>query len=263
MTQDSREGRWSEIEREAEDLVAEARRHGLVLRLVGSTGIRLHCDAAARAMDALGRPSKDIDVVTHRSDRQELRRLLEARGYECDKDMLVASEGERFAYTHSGSGIVLDVFVDRLQFCHTIELADRLERHPTTIPVEDLLLQKLQIVEQMPSDVLDAATLLATHPLGAPDELEAIDGEYISDVLRRDWGFHRTVTTNLEQLSARVDAGEVPGLDAGARGRVRERAATLRTLADGAAKTLAWKMRAKVGDRLQWWEEVEEKREHY
>jgi hypothetical protein len=260
---DSRGQRWREIETEAEGLVDEARRHGHVLRLVGSTGIRLHCEAAAQAMDELGRPSKDIDLVTRREDRDGVRRLLEDRGYEVDRDMLVASEGERFAFNHPGTGIVLDVFVDRLRFCHTIELASRLERHATTIPIEDLLLQKLQIVEQMPSDVLDAATLLATHALGGGEEPEAIDGGYISDVLRRDWGFHRTVTTNLDRLCERVGSGEVPGLAAAAREVVRERAGALRDLAERAEKTLAWKMRAKVGDRLQWWEDVEEARGHY
>ena len=260
---DSRSRGWNEIEREAEDLVAEAREQDIVLRLVGSVGIRLHCAASADVMNTLRRPPKDIDLITRRGDRNVLRRLLEARGYEVDRDMLVAGEGARFAFLHPATGLTLDVFVDRLQFCHTIELAGRLERHATTIPIEDLLLQKLQIVDLMPSDVLDAATLLSTHAVGTGEDAEIIDGGYVGDVLRRDWGFHHTAVQNLDRLQEDLDTSQVPGLDAETARAARERAVTLREIAERAPKTLAWRMRAKVGERLQWWEEVQEEREHY
>ena len=55
------------------------------------------------------------------------------------------------------------MFVERLEFCHTIEVAGRLDAHPVTIGLEELLLQKLQIIEMTTTDVIDAGALLATH----------------------------------------------------------------------------------------------------
>ncbi|MGH2814155.1 MAG: hypothetical protein ACRDLC_03255, partial [Actinomycetota bacterium] len=156
---------WAAVHEAAVALVDEAGARGQVLRLVGSTGIRLHCPPAAAALDRLGRPAKDIDVVCRHEDRKGLRRLLEERGWEVDRDLLVAMEGRRFSFRHPPSGLELDVFVDRLEFCHTIELRDRLDARELTVPVEDLLLQKLQIVRQTVTDRMDAAALLATHPV--------------------------------------------------------------------------------------------------
>jgi hypothetical protein len=253
---------WTELQHEASELVALASSGGAVLRLVGSAGIRLHCGPAADAMDALERPAKDIDVICPSGDRNEIRRLLEERGYQVDREMLVATEGTRFAFSRH-DGIVIDLFVDRLEFCHTIDLRDRLSSRAPTIPIEDLLLQKLQIVELMPSDVVDTAALLATHALGEGDDPETIEGGYIAGLLARDWGFHHTVMRNLAMLDERVQRGDVGGLGAEKAIVVRERAGALLDAVAAAPKTLAWKLRAKVGERAQWWEDVPLEREHY
>lgn len=261
----SREGGrigWAELQGEASELVGLATSRGVVLRLAGSTGIRLHCAPAAEAMDALERPAKDIDVICASGDRKEIRALFEERGYQVDREMLVATEGTRYAFSRP-DGIVIDLFVDRLEFCHTIELRDRLDRHVQTIPIEELLLQKLQIVELMPSDVVDTAALLATHALGEGDDPEAIDRGYIAGLLARDWGFHETVTRNLAKLDERVARGDVGGLSDEQASAVRERASGLLETVTSAPKTLAWKLRAKVGKRAQWWEDVPLEREHY
>ena len=253
---------WAEVQHEASELVVLATSRGAVLRLVGSTGIRMHCAPAAEAMDALERPAKDIDVICASGDRKEIRALLEERGYQVDREMLVATEGTRYAFSRS-DGIVIDLFVDRLEFCHTIELRDRLGRNVRTIPIEDLLLQKLQIVELMPSDVVDTAALFATHALGEGDDLETIDHGYIAGLLARDWGFHRTVTRNLSDFDERVARGDVAGLSEEQATVVRVRAGALLEIVTSAPKTLAWKLRAKVGERAQWWEDVPLEREHY
>lgn len=253
---------WNEVQREASELVVLATSRGAVLRLVGSTGIRMHCPSAAEAMETLERPAKDIDVICPSGDRKEIRALFEERGYQVDREMLVATEGTRYAFSRP-DGIVIDLFVDRLEFCHTIELRDRLRRHLHTIPIEDLLLQKLQIVEQMPSDVLDTAALLATHTLGDGDDPETIDRRYIGGLLARDWGFHHTVVRNLTEFDVRVARGEVRGLSGETVTVVRERAGALLETVASAPKTLAWKIRAKVGERVQWWEDVPLERQHY
>jgi hypothetical protein len=264
--QASRPG-WAAVHSEAVALVGEAAAHGQVLRLVGSTGIRLHCPPAAAALDRLGRPAKDIDVVCRHEDRKGLRRLLEDRGWQVDRDLLVAMEGRRFAFHHPVSGLELDVFVDRLEFCHTIELRDRLGVRELTIPVEELLLQKLQIVRQTVTDRMDAAALLATHPVRAGgsgglkdrppvDPGEAIDLGFVAGLLARDWGFHHTATANLVALRD-GPAGN------GAAETVRGRVDTLLGAIEAAPKSVRWRARARVGERLQWWQDVDEREAVY
>ena len=251
---------WAAVHSEAVALVAEAAARGQVLRLVGSTGIRLHCPPAAAALDRLGRPAKDIDLVCRHEDRKGLRRLLEDRGWRVDRDLLVAMEGRRYAFHHPERGLDLDVFVDRMEFCHTIELRDRLAARELTVPVEDLLLQKLQIVRQTVTDRMDAAALLATHPVGeagGPGEPgEAIDPAYVAGLLARDWGFHHTATANLAALRDE-EAGN------GSAGTVRGRVDALLGAIEAAPKSVRWRARARGGERMQWWQDVDEREAVY
>lgn len=257
-------GSWETVQREAAALVNGAAERGLTVRVVGSTGIRLHCPEACAAMDEVKRPANDIDVVVRHAHRGGLREWLETRGWVVDRDLLVALEGERFAFHHPDSGLDLDVFVERLEFCHTIELGDRWALHPVTVPIEELLLQKLQVHELTYCDLVDAAVVLATHDVAAgEDHEERIDCGYLVGVLASDWGFHRDATANLERVRRAVGrGGEVSLPDEGAR-RVQEGAALLLDATAASKKTLGWRMRARVGERLQWWEDVSEREDTY
>jgi hypothetical protein len=248
---------WTQIEARARALVDAAGTRGLILRVVGSTGIRLASERTAAAMDACGRQPKDIDVVCRGGDRTGLRELLEADGWTEDRDVRVAMEGRRLCFAHGASATELDVFVDRLEFCHTIELGDRLTADPVTIPLADLLLQKLQVHDLTRNDLVDATALMATH--GATE----LDVAYIAELLGRDWGFHHTAMANLEAVRLAAADGAIGPLDAAQRAQAAESTAALREAIDGARKTMAWKMRARVGERMQWWEDVNERVETY
>src|ERR1022692_3212628 len=258
-------GRWERLQAEAVEIVTGAGETGVTLRVVGSAGIRLHCPGPGPVMDRLGRPAKDIDFVVPQRHRKGMRRFLEARGYVIDRDLLIAMEGRRYSFTHPGHGTELDVFVERLEFCHTIEVSDRLDAHPVTIGLEELLLQKVQIVEMTTTDVIDSGALLATHGVsGARDETgaEVIDGGRIARLLARDWGFHHTATRNLRRV--RDGAGDAvtdfgPAMNA----RVRERAGQLLDAIDAEPKNARWRMRDRIGERKQWWQDVDDKEATY
>jgi hypothetical protein len=250
---------WVRIHAEAAELVASATEQGMTVRVVGSTGIRMHCADAFAAMDAAERAPKDLDVVVRSGDRGRLRSMLEARGYVVDRDLLVAMEGQRYGFHHPEHDLDLDVFVERLQFCHTIELGDRWQRHATTIPIEDLLLQKLQVHELTDSDVIDAAVVLATHDVGASGDQERIDRDYVAGLLAGDWGFHRDATVNLE----RVRAAAAERLPPARARRVEDGVGALGEAIARAKKSVGWRLRARVGERMQWWEDVNERMDTY
>jgi hypothetical protein len=259
---------WAQLQNEAVALIAAAAEQGVTLRVVGSAGIRLHCPAPGPLMDRLGRAAKDIDFIVPQRQRKGMRKLLESRGYVVDRDLLIAMEGRRYSFEHSEHGTEIDVFVEKLDFCHTIELGDRLTRHPVTIPIEELLLQKLQIIEMTTTDVMDASVLLATHEASDPGDAppavaEALDAGYIARLLARDWGFHHTAMRNLERVrptgtaAGPVDVGPA-GNEQAERGAQR-----LREAIDAEPKTLAWRMRDKVGERKQWWQDVDDREATY
>ncbi|MEP7025723.1 MAG: hypothetical protein ABJB47_18360, partial [Actinomycetota bacterium] len=240
------------------------------LRVVGSAGIRLHCAGPGPLMDAMSRPAKDIDFVVPQQHRKAMRRFLEARGYVIDRDLLIAMEGRRYTFSHPEHGTDVDVFVERLEFCHTIEVAGQLGTHPVTIGLDELLLQKVQIIEMTTTDVIDTGVLLATHAVagGTGTDLAggdcgvAVDGTRVARLLAKDWGFHHTASRNLGRVRDR--AGET-GTDFGAAASpvVKARASQLLDLIDAEPKALAWRMRDRVGERKQWWQDVDDKEATY
>ncbi len=137
-----------------------------------------------------------------------------------------------------------------------------LKTHPVTIPIEDLLLQKLQIVKQADNDVLDATVLISTHEvLERPATAEDLDSTYVADLLAKDWGFHHTAVRNLQTIRDGVDGTRVNTFDLGSdrNALVHERVNRLLDAIDSHSKSVAWRMRAKVGERMQWWQDVDDR----
>ena len=245
---------WDEITAQAAGIVAGAEKAGVTLRVLGSAGIRLHCAAPGPLMDALDRPVKDIDLLVPQTQRKPMRRYLESLGYVTDRDLLIAMEGTRYCFKHPDGGAELDVFVERLNFCHPVEVKSRLHLHQVTLPIEELLLAKLQIVELTTTDVMDLGVILETHDLGLAGDPEAIDAGHISGLFARDWGFHHTATKNLRKVA------ELTGQR---HAHVSERVDRLLAAIDAEPKSLAWRMRDKIGERKQWWQDVDEKEATY
>jgi hypothetical protein len=107
--------------------------------------------------------------------------------------------------------------------------------------------------------VVDLAALLADHRLrvdgGSGDDIEA---GRVLEVCGRDWGWWRTVTGNLRFLE---DAWSGDAAGAGPdRAVARERATELRELLERSPKSVRWKARAVVGERVPWYQEPEEVR---
>ena len=236
---------------EATRLINEAAGKGIVLRALGSVGVRLHCPPALEDMVHRDRWPKDIDLVTRKQDRRALRGFFEAEGYVADRDMLVAMEGTRYLFRDEDEGIDVDVWVDVLDLCHRIDVSGRLGTGPS-LPIEDLVLSKLQIVDLTPNDIQDLACMLNTQELGrAADDPEVIDTAYLCTLLADDWGFWRTATANLSRI-----ASDLPP-------RGEDTALELIRLFEEHPKTLRWRVRARVGERMRWWQEVDIPRDTY
>lgn len=230
---------------------------GVPLRVLGSLGVSLHCPTSAALLPAFERTYADIDFAGYRRDSGTVSALLASLGYVEDREVAITSEGRRGLYDHPVTGIHVDVFFDQLEFCHLIPLEGRLERDRPTVPLAELLLSKLQIVKINEKDVVDIILLLLDHELAAADA-GTIDVDRIARLCAADWGLWRTTTLNLEKVSTL--ALSYPQLDSPRRQRVASQLATLEARLATEPKSLGWRARARIGERVRWWTDVDEVR---
>ena len=227
------------------------------LRVLGSLAVAMQSTASAALLPAFERTYADIDFVGYQRDANAVSTYLASAGYVEDREVAMTSEGRRGLFDHPVTGIHIDVFYDRLEFCHVIPLEGRLERERPTIPLAELLLSKLQIVKINEKDVIDLILLLLDHDLGG-GELGTIDVGRVSRLCASDWGLWRTCTLNLDKVAA-LAAG-YGQLDEAQRDRVGRQVTAIVAQLAAEPKTFGWRARARVGERVKWWTDVDEVR---
>jgi hypothetical protein len=178
-------------------------------------------------------------------------------GYVADEMFNALRGSRRLLFQDPANGRHVDVFIGEFSMCHDIPMAARLNREPVTVPREELLLSKLQIFELNAKDVHDITHLLAGLPVGDSSSEPFIDVARFREVVGADWGWWRTSTGSLEKLPALL--AENPALvPANARFDPLAQATRLLDAAASAPKSMKWKLRANVGDRVRWYELPEE-----
>jgi len=239
-------------------LCLAAQDQGLILRGLGAVAVISHCPHHLRLLSRMERHLTDLDVVALSSQEDRIESFFNSFGYEIlggrgvtvgmwtDRRIFVDTEGKRPD---------VDVFLDRLNFCHPIDLRKRLTLDFPSISLADLVLEKLQIVEINPKDLKDLIVLLLEHDFSQDDQPERINLAYIADLLAKDWGFYYTVSLNLDKVAAMANKWE---LDKEQRRVVKGRVATLRERMEVQPKSLKWRVRARIGPRVQWYQEVGE-----
>jgi hypothetical protein len=244
----------SDVRQEGLRLVHAAAERGLPVRLIGGVAVWARCPSAK--LPQLQRDYGDVDIISLRKVSRDVIRFAESMGYQPDKLFNALHGAQRLNFTDTATGRPLDVLLDRFAMCHTIDLRDRLGIDPVTIPLADLLLTKLQVVRINQKDLLDLTALLADHPLGGR-EAGSIDLGRLTSLLGKDWGFEHTARLNLAKL--RESAAGL-GLPAAVSRTVEDRIAGVLTALDKGSKSLGWQMRARVGERVQWYELPEDVR---
>lgn len=245
---------------EARALVEEGAAAGLALRAVGGIGVWERLGASRRDGYARLRPApKDVDMIAARGTSAQISELFAARGYVADERLIAWRGDARHRYFLFEDGAVepwldVDVFLGAPPACHAVELRDALAAPGAAASATDLLLQKLQIVETTEKDLVDILYLLVEHELAPTATGDGLDAGHVARQLARDWGFHHTATENVEKVRRLVPEAGLNG-DAAATG---DRLQRLAAAIEQEPKTRRWKLRAKIGTRAQWYEDVEE-----
>jgi hypothetical protein len=244
---------------EAKRVVGEAERRGLVLRVMGATAFKIHCPKFSSLHNALKRELTDIDFMAYGERERETLTLFQDLGYTIDERMIYAlrliTPGQRYIFHDFKNNRTVDVFFDRLEMCHMIDFRDRLEIDYPTIPVSDLLLEKMQIVKINEKDIKDSIVLLREHEVGVSDD-EMVNATYIAKILSNDWGFWYTAIMNLNKVKWFASKYEaLTKLDVS---DIEAKINRLLEAIEREPKSFKWKMRARVGAKKKWYREVEE-----
>jgi hypothetical protein len=236
------------------DAIDTARERGIPLRLLGGMAVRvLTPDFPPRTRD-----DQDLDFASTDRDKAGLLSLFNDLGYVGDTRFNTL-HGHRQMYFRTPDGArAVDVIMNKLMMCHELVFKDRIERMPYTLDVTDLLLTKLQVVEQNEKDVQDLCYLLSAFEVAAGDAPGTIGLGRMASVLGADWGWWRTVTDNLDRAAELLSTTLAHLVPANASHDPVDQARELRRHADSSPKSMKWKVRAKVGDRSRWYELPEE-----
>ncbi len=243
------------FENELKRILQSSDKAGLILRVIGSLAFQLHCPKYGYLQAALGRAYTDIDFAAYRRQTKEIQALIAGLGYIENREVFVVSEGERAIYQKANIGIHIDIFYEKLDFSHIIHWQDRLEVDHPTIPLAELLLEKMQIVQINEKDIIDTIMLLLEHPLGDNDH-ETINVQRIAGLCSADWGLWRTVTMNLEKVR-QLSKGYAQ-LSTDQTTYIASQVTTALARIEHEPKALAWRLRARVGDRVKWYKDVDE-----
>jgi hypothetical protein len=239
---------------EAERVAVAARKAGVNAKLLGGAGIHLHSPSAHKP--PLKRKYGDLDYAIPKKDRKAVLSLFPALGYEANERFNLMNGDRRLYFFDTTNGRQVDVFVDVFKMSHVIDLRGRLDHDGPCASPSDLLLSKLQIYEVNRKDLIDVIALILDHGIAENDD-EAFDARYIARLACADWGLCRTVELNIAKLLVTLDELDVD------QELVRSRVAELWAAIEGSPKPLKWRLRAQVGDRMQWYELPEETRSPY
>jgi len=258
------------------EIIETAEKHKVYLRLLGAMAVRMHIEDTEfmKHHDQISRLGlneekkyTDIDYVAYSKQTKGVRRVFEKElGYEVDRMMLqyLRDRGRLIYYEPNGTYHV-DVFFDKLEFSHKVHFGKdpkkgRLHLDYPTIPLADIVLQKVQIHHINEKDIKDLVVLLRSHELAENDEKEKINVKYIAEVLADDWGFWKDATENFRKVKGYTEIYNkeqslITGEDA--QDVVQKVDKTLGVI-ETEPKTKNWNKRDKKGEHKQWWRDVEE-----
>jgi hypothetical protein len=242
----------ADILAEASRLLEAAREADVPVRLIGGIAVRMHVPSGQTPV--VEREYKDIDLVTLKGKSRVVGEFMTSMGYTADRMFNATNGARRLLFYDEPNSRQVDVFVGSFDMCHDIPITERISLATHGIPLAELLLTKMQIVELNAKDQADIMTMLYHHDV-ADHDVERINGDRVAELCAADWGLWRTTKMNIERIAAGLDDSP---LDPEARALVRERLDRLWERIEGEPKSTKWRLRNRVGDKKRWYVQPDE-----
>ncbi len=238
---------------EAKAIIDTLEGMGVHMRVLGALAFYSECPDHRALYDEMKRVPTDIDFAAYSKDRSKIKQVLQQRGYAGLERLNVLYGMKRHIYQHTEKGTYVDIFYDALDMCHKVDFKNRLQLNPMAISLTDLLLEKLQIVQIAEKDIKDCILLLLEHELGDSDK-SGINVGYITHIMCEDWGFYYTFTTNLGKIRTFLD--QYDWIPHEGENVVENKVKRLLEAIEAKPKSSKWKLRARVGTKKQWYQDV-------
>ncbi len=240
----------TDMTHQAARILDAAEAENIPLRLLGGLAIHLRCPGMQQDI-RLQRSYGDLDFVILSQGSTKTKALFQQLGYTANKAFNSLHGYQRLMFYDEQNERKIDIFVDRMQMCHVLDFRSRLTLDKRTLPLADLLMTKLQIVEMNEKDITDIIALSHDHALVENDQ--GINAPYIAGLTAQDWGLNKTFELNLRKMLLYVAEHNFPT-------HVHERLEALLARIEQQPKSMKWKARAMVGERVRWYETPEEGR---
>lgn len=229
----------------AKQVMDAAEERGVRLRLLGGVAFKIACPSALDIR--LARENKDIDLIGRREDTKKIMRTLEDLGYKPREVFNKMNMGRQLIYYDMVNMRRADIFLDEFVMCHKFNFKNSLLPGTYTLPITELVMTKLQVVEITEKEFLDL--MAAFHDYDVADDDESINARKIAQMCSKDWGLSTTFTKSLAALRERVDR-----LNHDDRVVMQERVDRLAARIRDEPKSLSWRIRARVGESARWYE---------
>ncbi len=229
----------------AAQIIDTAEGKGVRLRLLGGLAFKKLCPSSADPR--YFRENKDIDLMGRREDSRQIMKIMETLGYKPRELFNKLNMGQRLIYYDMGNKRRVDLFLDEFVMCHKFNFKENILAGTYTLPITQLLMTKLQVVEKTDKEYKDM--VVAFHDFDVTSGPDGIRGDEIADLCSKDWGVYTTFWKSLEALQRK--AAELQGEE---RSTVTSRVEKLMRMMESAPKSFGWRMRARVGERTRWYE---------
>jgi hypothetical protein len=249
-------GPLADIRQEALRLVSHGENHGIHLRLLGGMAVQIHCQHSNTP--GLQRVYPDIDLISDNRSAPNLQDYMQSQGYSPDLEFNTLNGQHRHLYYDTNHQRQVDIFIGDFEMCHFIPVGDRLLIDNPTLPLAELFLTKIQIVQLNEKDLQDLFALLSGHSTGESDN-DLINVKVIAGLCARDWGLYTTTTTNLSRLKQYLQWKNLIE-DTAVIQKISTRIDSILAEIERTPKSTPWKVRARLGKRVRWYLEVEEVR---
>lgn len=229
----------------ATQIIDAAEKQRVRLRLFGGLAFKKLCPSSNDPR--YYRENKDIDLMGKREDSRAIVKIMESLGYKPRELFNKLNMGQRMIYYDMENKRRVDLFLDEFVMCHKFNFKESILADSYTLPITQLLMTKLQVVEKTEKEYKDM--MVAFRDYDVKSGPGGIRGDEIAELCSKDWGVYTTFWKTMESLMAR--APELAGDESDV---VRSRIQRLMSMMESAPKSFGWKVRARVGERTRWYE---------
>ncbi len=236
------------------ELMEKAIEFNVTMRVIGSIAFRIKAPEYKHIQYKNQRYLTDVDFVTYSKHITRVQDMFFSLGWTENQTVLRLFGDKRRIFYHPDQDLHSDIFIDKLRFCHPINFKKRLELDYPTISLVDLLLEKLQIVEINKKDLVDVMLLIRKFPISNKPQKDAVNIEHLAKICANNWGWWKTATINLDKV-LHFSKSYLNETDAEI---VNERINKIIDTIQNKRKTISWKLRNLIGEKMKWYNEVEE-----